>query len=105
ADLLAATPLAGVLALGDNQYEQGQLSQYLGSYELSWGRFKSLTFPAVGNHEYGTPGAAGYFDYFNGSGSLDGPAGGRGKGYYSFDIGSWHLVALNSNCTQAGGCS
>jgi hypothetical protein len=105
ADLLGTTPLAGVLALGDNQYEQGGLSQYAASYELSWGLFKNLTYPTVGNHEYGTTGAAGYFDYFNGTGNLDGRAGPRGKGYYSFDIGSWHLISLNSNCTHAGGCS
>ena len=54
--------------------------------------------PSVGNHEYHTPGAAGYFDYF---GTAAGP---RDKGYYSFDIGAWHLVALNSNCTEIGGC-
>ena len=46
----------------------------------------------------------GYFDYFNGSGNLNGPAGERTKGYYSFDVGSWHLIALNSNCGPAGGC-
>jgi len=97
-------PLAGVLLLGDNQYESAQLSQYLGSYDLSWGRFRGLTYPAIGNHEYTTSGAAGYFDYFNGVGVLNGAAGERGKGYYSYDIGKWHLIALNSNCTQAGGC-
>jgi hypothetical protein len=58
----------------------------------------------VGNHEYLTPGAAGYFDFFNGPGAATGPAGERGKGYYSFDVGAWHLVALNSNCTRVGGC-
>jgi hypothetical protein len=52
----------------------------------------------VGNHEYGTPGATAYFDYF-------GPAAGeRGKGYYSYDLGTWHLVVLNSNCRPVGGC-
>jgi acid phosphatase type 7 len=105
ADLLTSMPLSGVLTLGDNQYEQGQLSQYLGSYDATWGRFKYMTYPAVGNHEYMTSGALGYFDYFNGAGIADGLAGQRGKGYYSFDIGSWHLVALNSNCASAGGCS
>jgi hypothetical protein len=57
-----------------------------------------------GDHEYETPRAAGYFDYFNGPGALDGPAGARGKGYYSFDIENWHVVALNSNCPEVGGC-
>jgi hypothetical protein len=56
----------------------------------------------LGKHEGGW---AGYFDYFNGKGAVDGPAGPRGKGYYSFDVGSWHLIALNSNCTNVpGGC-
>jgi hypothetical protein len=104
-DLVTSAPLAGVLALGDNQYENGTLSKYLGSYDLSWGRFKNITHPAVGNHEYTTAGALGYFDYFNGTGNADGRAGPRGKGYYSFDIGAWHLISLNSNCLQAGGCS
>jgi hypothetical protein len=58
----------------------------------------------VGNHEYLTPGAAGYFDYFNGAGNAHGPAGERARGYYSFDVGSWHLIALNSVCDEVGGC-
>jgi hypothetical protein len=58
-----------------------------------------------GNHEYNDPGAAGYFDYFNGSGQVSGPAGDRRGGYYSFDIGSWHVIALNSECEQIGGCA
>src|SRR5215213_10286370 len=56
--------------------------------------------PAVGNHEYGTPGAAGYFDYFNGPGVYDGPAGPRDKGYYSYNLGAWHVVTLNSQCSD-----
>src|SRR4029079_11264069 len=54
----------------------------------------------VGNHEYRTPGAAGYFDYFNGPGVFDGPAGARDKGYYSYDLGAWHVVTLNSQCSH-----
>ncbi len=88
-----------VLTLGDDQYEQGQLSNFNTYYGPTWGRLKSVTRPTAGNHEYLTSGAAGYFDYFNGSGATAGPAGDRGKGYYSFNLGSWHLVALNSNCT------
>jgi hypothetical protein len=65
---------------------------------------RSISHPAVGNHEYETPGASGYFDYFNGTGNPTGPAGDRTKGYYSFDLGSWHLIALNSNCSRVGGC-
>lgn len=106
---------AGVLVLGDNQYEQGQLPYYAGTdpycqsnpprcYNGTWGRLKSITFPAVGNHEYLTPNASGHFDYFNGAGNANGPAGERTKGYFSFDIGAWHLISLNTNCSRAGGC-
>ena len=98
ADLIAAAKPDAVLVLGDNQYERGTLSQFKNSFDLSWGRFKSLIRPAVGNHEYLTSGAAGYFDYFGAR------AGERGKGYYSYDVGAWHIVALNSNCGEVGGC-
>jgi len=94
--LLASADL--VLTFGDNQYEDATLDKFLRSYDLSWGRFKHKTRPAVGNHEYLTSSAGGYFDYF---GSL---AGERGKGYYSFDAGGWHFVALNSECSDVGGC-
>jgi hypothetical protein len=98
-DLLVNAGLEAVLALGDTQYETGRLPSFLSSYDPSWGRVKPITHPIAGNHEYKTPGAAGYFDYFNGVGAYSGPAGTRDKGYYSFDIGSWHLVALNTNCS------
>jgi acid phosphatase type 7 len=95
-DLLAGA--TAVLMLGDAQYPDGTLAQFQGSFDPTWGRFKSVMYPSVGNHEYHTPGAAGYFDYF---GAAAGP---RDKGYYSFDLGAWHLVALNSNCPEIGGC-
>jgi hypothetical protein len=95
-NLLTGAGLAAVLPLGDLQYERGALDAFQKFYEPSWGRVKSLTRPVVGNHEYGTRGAAGYFGYF---GAAAGPA---GKGYYSYDIGSWHLIALNSNCGSVG---
>ena len=98
-DLLLETPdLASVLLLGDNQYEDGTLAQYETSFDLFWGRVKSLIHPAPGNHEYNLPGATGYFDYFGV------PAGDPDKGYYSFNIGAWHIVSLNSNCAFVGGC-
>jgi len=103
-DLLVGAQLAAVLTLGDNQYEEGTLAQFQQSYDPSWGRVKSITYPAVGNHEYHTPNASGYYDYFNGVGVQVGRAGDRSKGYYSFNIGTWHIVALNSNCSEAGGC-
>jgi len=83
-----------VLALGDLAYEDGSREQFSKCYAPSWGRFKRRTRPAPGNHEYRTPRAAAYFDYF---GAAAGP--GR-RGYYSFNLGSWHIVSLNSNCSH-----
>ncbi len=97
-DLLDSASLAAVFTLGDNQYDSGTLAQYRQVYDPTWGRVKDITHPAIGNHEYLTSGATGYFDYF-------GPAAGdQQKGYYSYDIGSWHIVVLNSECAQVGGC-
>ena len=96
-DLLVNAGLSAVLPLGDAQYETGSLSGFTKSYGPTWGRAKPITFPAAGNHEYKTSGAKGYFDYFNGVGIFGGPAGDRDKGYYSFNIGTWHLIALNSS--------
>jgi acid phosphatase type 7 len=107
-NLLVNAGLSAVLDLGDNQYYCGGYQAYMQSYDLSWGRVKSITHPSVGNHEYLTSGgtdctianlgAAGYFQYFGAA------AGIVGQGYYSFDIGAWHIIALNSNCGNAGGC-
>jgi len=85
-----------VLTLGDNAYEDGTAQDFSECYEPSWGQFKERTRPAPGNHEYETEGASAYFDYFG-----DG-AGQPGKGYYSYDLGQWHMVALNSNCEDVG---
>ena len=104
ANLITAIAPAAVLLLGDIQYENGTLSDFNTYYNPTWGAHKAITRPAVGNHEYQTAGAAGYFDYFNGVGVQTGPAGDRSKGYYSFDVGTWHLIALNSNCNSIGGC-
>jgi hypothetical protein len=86
-----------VLLLGDNQYEKGTLDAYQQSYSKSWGRkeLKDISYPSIGNHEYNTEDASGYFDYFGAR------AGERGKGYYSFNLGTWHLVALNSGGKDA----
>jgi calcineurin-like phosphoesterase family protein len=91
-NLVAAIAPDAVLTLGDHQYTRGTYEQFMASYDPSWGRAKDITFPAVGNHEYDTPGAAGYFRYFGTA------AGDPAKGYHSTDIGAWHVVALNSNC-------
>jgi hypothetical protein len=79
-----------VLTLGDNVYENGTLAEFNELYAPSWGQFAASTEPSPGNHEYNTPGAAGYFDYF---GPFAGP---DRRGYYSFNAGNWHVVSLNS---------
>jgi hypothetical protein len=99
--LLVDQGLTTVLPLGDLQYEHGTLEKFQNCYDPTWGRVKPITRPAIGNHEES---GAGYYEYFNGAGAADGPAGPTGSGYYSFDIGTWHLVALNSNCSRVGGC-
>ena len=81
-----------VAALGDLAYENGTPAEFAGCYGPSWGRHKARTRPTVGNHEYNTPAAAGYFTYF-GSG-----VGNPTEGWYSYDVGAWHVVVLNSNC-------
>jgi acid phosphatase type 7 len=97
-NILFGTDVAAVLPLGDNQYEQATQWQFMQSYDASWGRLFTLTRPIPGNHEYLTQGAAGYYGYFGSR------AGDPSKGYYSFDIGAWHFVALNSECANVGGC-
>jgi hypothetical protein len=98
ADLLAGLRLDAVLPLGDLQYEDGDLASFQAVYHPTWGRFRAVTRPVVGNHEYGTRDAAGYFSYW---GRV---AGDPAKGWYSYDLGSWHLIALNSQCRHIGGC-
>jgi acid phosphatase type 7 len=102
ANLVEQIAPARVLVPGDVQYEKGEYQNFMASYHLTWGRFKAITRPVPGNHEYETRNAAGYFDYFNGPGQYDGPAGKRDQGYYSFNVGTWHVIALNSNCEQVG---
>jgi hypothetical protein len=98
AKLVGAIQPDAVLTLGDNQYPSGALADFETMYAESWGAYRDITFPVPGNHEYGTPGARGYYAYFGER------AGEPDKGYYSYDLGSWHLVALNSECDHIGGC-
>ncbi len=93
-----------LLLLGDVQYESGSIEDFQAFFDPVFAEFKSISYPTPGNHEYFTPGAAGYFDYFNGAGADSGRAGSRRRGYYSFELGAWHIVALNSNCPEIGGC-
>ncbi|MDQ3867460.1 MAG: DNRLRE domain-containing protein, partial [Actinomycetota bacterium] len=102
ASLVAGMP-GRVAALGNLAYPAGTPAEFANCYGPSWGRFRDRTSPAVGLREYLTPGAAGYFGYF---GSILAPYGATAtdptKGYYSYDLGSWHVVVLNTKCGVAG---
>src|SRR5437588_2383426 len=86
-----------VMALGDLAYPDGSKENFA-CYNRTWGRARSRTRPAPGNHEFHSSGATPYFDYF---GAL---AGDPKTGYYSYDLGSWHILVLNSECKDVGGC-
>jgi hypothetical protein len=88
-----------VLELGDNQYPVGRYRSYERYFGPSWGRFEAISHPVPGNHEYLSRDANGYYRYF---GSL---AGDPSRGYYSYDLGRWHLIALNAECGFIGGCT
>ena len=84
------------LTLGDNEYPSGLLADYKSGYAPTWGAFLAKTYPAVGNHEYKSSStAAGYFSYFGNRAP---------SAYYSYDVGAWHLISLDSNCTKIGCC-
>jgi hypothetical protein len=87
-----------VVTLGDAVYDRGTEQEFGRCYDPSWGRFKNRTRPAPGNHEYLTDSAAPYYKYFGEA------AGEPGKGYYSFELGEWHIISLNSVCWEIGGC-
>jgi len=86
-----------VFTTGDNVYNSGTTTEFNNYYNPTWGRHKARTRPSPGNHDYNTSGASGYYNYF---GSLAGPS---GQGYYSYDLGNWHIVSLNSNISTAAG--
>ena len=98
AETASLVALAGidvmVATFGDHAYPTGTDANFAECYDPFWGQFKERTKPSPGNHEYETPGASGYFDYFGKA------AGDPGEGYYSYELGSWHIVALNSNCGE-----
>ncbi len=96
AALLDAIP-GTVFTAGDNAYSSGTASEYANCYDPTWGRHKARTRPAPGNHEYNTSGAAPYYAYFGAN------AGPSGRGYYSYDLGDWHLISLNSNIDMSAG--
>jgi hypothetical protein len=86
-----------VFTLGDHAYPEGTRAQFRDCYEPTWGKYKNRTRPTAGNHDYHTAGAKAYFNYFRWRA-------GRPRGYYSYDRGTWHVVVLNSNCKEVGGC-
>jgi len=99
AALLDASPTAIVFANGDHAYGHATDNDFARSYDPTWGRAKLRTIPVIGRHDYDSLNAVGYFNYF-------GPAAGDPtKGYYSIDLGAWHIVSLNSLCVYvSGGC-
>ena len=96
AKLLEAIP-GTVMAVGDLAYPDGTKENFV-CYDKTWGRVRSRTRPAPGNHEFHASGATPYFDYFGTS------AGDPKTGYYSYELGAWHIVVLNSECKDVGGC-
>jgi acid phosphatase type 7 len=112
-DLVVAAAPAALLDLGDNQYDFGELANFQAVYHPTFGRANAVVYPSLGNAEYDTVDARGFFDYFSSVGvtsritasSID--ASHWANGYYSFDVGTWHMIALNSNCAEGtvGGCS
>lgn len=103
ADLVEAQSPDKVAAVGDLQYEAGTLAAFQASYDPTWGRFKAITQPAVGNHEYSVSNAQGYRDYWANRGGADLA--------YAYNLGTWRIYVLNSNCSElakpgvAGSCS
>jgi Calcineurin-like phosphoesterase len=94
AELIDRIDPDAVLTLGDNQYTEGTLDQYLAGYDGAWGTFKDITYPVAGNHEWESSNAQGYLDYFDLSAY-----------WYSFSLGPWRLYALDGTCEENGGCA
>jgi len=88
-----------ILGLGDYAYPDSSATDFANCFEPSWGQHKTRMLPVTGNHEYEQPGAEPYFAYFEAA------LGARPAPWYSFDVGDWHLVALDSNCDEVGGCT
>jgi hypothetical protein len=86
-----------VMAVGDLAYPDGSKENFV-CYDKTWGRAKARTRPAAGNHEFHSAGGTPYFDYFGAA------AGDPKTGYYSYELGAWHIIVLNSECLDVGGC-
>src|SRR5579872_5363265 len=87
-----------VAAIGDLALSDGTAEEFANCYDKTWGAFKSRTRPVPGNHEFHSAGSTPYFNYFGAA------AGDPAKGYYSYELGAWHIVALNGECKDIGGC-
>jgi hypothetical protein len=88
-----------VFTAGDNAYPNGTAQQFTDCYDPTWGRQKARTRPAAGNHDWGTKDLAGYLGYFGAAAAPD------GKSWYSYDLGAWHVVVLDSDCKEVKGCA
>ncbi len=98
AKLIEGIPAAAVFTAGDNAYENGSADDFRNCYDPTWGVFKDRTRPAAGNHDWQTKDLAGYLGYFGTAAAPD------GKSWYSYDLGTWHIVVLDSDCGSVGGC-
>jgi hypothetical protein len=87
-----------VMTAGDNVYPSGTAAAFRDCYDPTWGRFLDRTRAVPGNHDWMVPGAAAYFDHF---GTRAGP---KRRGYHAFDLGTWRVYALVSDCWAVGGC-
>jgi len=97
ADLAARLP-GTIAVLGDLAYPDGSSAEFADCFDPAWGSLRARIRPAPGNHDYQTTDASGYFSYFGAA------AGTPGEGWYSYDLGGWHVIVLNSNCDAVGGC-
>jgi hypothetical protein len=88
-----------VFTAGDNVYPDGSAGQFAKCYDPTWGQFKARTRPAPGNHDYMTKGAAAYLGYFGSAATNK-----DGQTWYSYELGRWHVIVLDANCTEVAGC-
>ncbi len=100
AKLLDAIPEGYVYNIGDDAYQNGTTSEFA-CYNSTWGRHKARTYPTTGNHEYNTSGATGYYQYFGAAAHPSSLA--DSAGFYSFDLGAWHIISLNSSVARSAG--
>ncbi len=99
AELIKSTNPDALFLLGDLQYQDGKSEDFQKFFGSTWQQFNSLAYPTPGNHDYLTPGATGYFNFYQNFYKNK-----QNKDYYSFNIGPWHLISLNSNCWAVAGC-